>query len=155
MFNDSVTQPCVQSVHATPRVSAVSYDTERLIATVAAHLNVAPASITGAARNKEVARARLIVMYLLHEDRRLTWCAIGRVLGRDHSTVMKGHARITELLPLDRPLQLTIAALRRDILHAAAVIVPPAARARNHTELLEYRYWHMQAMRRTYGDTSW
>ncbi len=155
MFNSNVTQPCVQSPRATQRVSAVAYDTQRLIATVAAHLNVAPASITSAARNKEVARARLIVMYLLHEDRRLTWCAIGRVLGRDHSTAMKGHARITELLPLDRPLQLTIAAIRRDMLHAASMIAPPAARARTHTELLEYRYWHIQATRRAYGGAAW
>lgn len=154
MVNDNAVRPCAQSAGTTQRVSAVSYDTKRLIATVAAHLNVAPASITGTARNKEIARARLIVMYLLHEDTWLTWCAIGHALGRDHSTVMHGHARITELLPQDRPLQLAIEAIRRDMRHAALMIAPPAARARNHTELLEYRYWHMQAMRRAYGSVS-
>ena len=151
MFNDNAARVCAQNPRAMERVPAASYDTGRLIATVAAQRDVPPAAITSDARDKTAARARLIVMYLLHEDTWLTWCAIGHALGRDHSTVMHGHARITELLPQDRPLQLAIEAIRRDMLHAAAMTAPPAARARNYTELLEYRYWHTQAMRRSYG----
>lgn len=155
MFNSNAAPSCAQSPRATQRVPAASYDTQQLIATVAAHMNVAPTAITGTARNKEIARARLLVMYVLREDTSATWCGIGRVLRRDHSTVMHGHARIAELVPRDRPLRLTLEAIRSDLRHLPVTVTPPAACARTQAELLEYRYWHMRATRRTYGGASW
>jgi chromosomal replication initiation ATPase DnaA len=37
-------------------------------------------------------------MYLLREDAGLTTTQVGRTLGRDHSTVLHGHARIATTL---------------------------------------------------------
>jgi chromosomal replication initiation ATPase DnaA len=39
-----------------------------------------------------------IAMYLLREDAGLTTTQVGPALGRDHSTVLHGHARIATML---------------------------------------------------------
>jgi len=147
MYNHNVAPPCAQN----SRVPAASYDTERLIATVAAHLDVAPAAIRGNARSKEIALARLTVMYLLHEDTWHSWAEIGRLLGRDHSTVIHGHASLARTLLHDHSLRLTIEAIRCDMRSPAPATAPPAARATSRAEFFEYRYWRTQAPRRAYG----
>jgi chromosomal replication initiation ATPase DnaA len=45
-----------------------------------------------------VAQARQVAMYLLREDAGLTAAQVGQELGRDHSTVLHGHARIAHAL---------------------------------------------------------
>lgn len=54
-------------------------------------------------RATRVAQARQMVMYLLREDGGLTATQIGAELGRDHSTVLHGHARIARALALGDP----------------------------------------------------
>ena len=49
-------------------------------------------------REMTVAQARQVAMYLLREDAGLTASQIGQELGRDHSTVLHGHARIASAL---------------------------------------------------------
>lgn len=142
MFNSNAVRPCAQSPHAMQRVPAVAYDTQRLIATVGQHLDVAPEAITAHTRDKTAARARLIVMYLLREDARLTLTAIARLLDRDHSTVISGHARIAGALAYDRPLRMTIEAVRLDMRPTLRATLPAT-----WADQFEYLYWRSRARR--------
>src|ERR671933_568110 len=72
------------------RVRGSVRDLEAALASLAAA--AAPGSPATAAQ------ARQVAMYLLREDAGLTASQIGQELGRDHSTVLHGHARITSAL---------------------------------------------------------
>ena len=62
---------------------------EALIKKVAAFYQVSEADIISARRNREVAKARQVAMYLIREINHLSTTRIGELFGgRDHSTVM-------------------------------------------------------------------
>ncbi len=54
--------------------------------------------LLGKSREMTVAQARQVAMFLLREDAGLTATQVGQELGRDHSTVLHGHARIATAL---------------------------------------------------------
>jgi chromosomal replication initiator protein len=67
-------------------------------------------------RSAEVALPRQVAMYLLREEARLSLPQIGEVLGgRDHTTVMYGCQKISELLEQDDRLRRQVANLREQI----------------------------------------
>jgi len=57
--------------------------------------------LLGTARNKHVARPRQIAMWLCRNIYDLSFPDIGRVIGRDHSTVLNGCDKISRLLRQD------------------------------------------------------
>ena len=63
---------------------------EELIAFVETRCDVPPGSIRGRDRHQSVARARQIAAWLirLHSNPRRSFPEIGRLLGRDHTTIM-------------------------------------------------------------------
>lgn len=66
-------------------------------------------------RTAPVVRARQLVMYLARKENQST-LEIGRRLnGRDHSTVIHGIGRITELAPTDTNLAAQIATLKSEL----------------------------------------
>jgi len=82
------------------------------------------ADMRGRTRNREIAYARHMAMFLLKEETRCTVAEIGRLLGnRDHSTVLGGIARIN--------IERTTRAETSADLHAirATLAAPPATRA--------------------------
>jgi len=77
-----------------------------IIETVATSFGVAPQAIIGTRRDPPVALARHVAMYLMRQVADYRTRDIGRGLGnRDHSTVLYGHRRITELLPVNPELR--------------------------------------------------
>lgn len=58
------------------------------LALVAKAYHVTPDDVLGARRDKSVSAARASYCWALHESRGLSYPEIGRLLGRDHSTVM-------------------------------------------------------------------
>lgn len=62
-------------------------------------------------RTAHVALARQVAMYLLREEG-LTYSAVGRILRRDHATVMHGHARIHDLAARRPDVRYDLDALR-------------------------------------------
>jgi chromosomal replication initiator protein len=83
---------------------------ELVINTVAEYFGVSPEDLKGKTREKKIAFARQVAMYLLREEIHSSWTAIGRELGgRDHSTILHGYDKITEEIE-------TSSALRRDVL---------------------------------------
>ena len=67
-----------------------SINFDMLVETVADRFNLNPDVIFSKSRVREVADARMMIMYLAHSLMGLTAVAIGRKLNRKHSTVMHG-----------------------------------------------------------------
>jgi chromosomal replication initiator protein len=67
---------------------------EAVLQAICDYYGITRPMLLGKSRELTVAQARQVAMYLLREDAGLTANQIGQELGRDHSTVLHGHARI-------------------------------------------------------------
>lgn len=95
---------------------------EMIIKATAAHFTLAPEALLGRKRDKSVALARQIAMYLMREEMNASWTDIGRALGgRDHSTILHGHEKIATEVEAS-------SALRREILDIKEAIYNNASR---------------------------
>ena len=83
---------------------------------VSQRYNVTVADLQSKKRSKEYTLPRQIAMYLIREMTGLSTTAIGRELGdRDHTTVMHGCEKITELLAKDPTFKRNIEDLKESI----------------------------------------
>ncbi len=86
---------------------------EQVIAVVAEYYHVDIADLTGRSRNKEVVLPRQVAMYLLREETDASLPQIGDLLGgRDHTTVMYAHDKITEQIEADDTRRREILAIK-------------------------------------------
>ncbi len=93
-----------------PGAEARPVTPESIMKKVAEHYRVTEADMLSQRRNREVARARQVAMYLIRETTQLSTTRIGELFGgRDHSTVMYACDKIGEMAESDE-------ALKRDIL---------------------------------------
>lgn len=75
---------------------------DQVLGAVAAYYNLELADLTGRSRNKEVVVPRQMAMYLLREETGASLPQIGDLLGgRDHTTVMYAHDKMTDLIEQD------------------------------------------------------
>jgi chromosomal replication initiator protein len=89
---------------------------ELIINTVAEYFGVSPESLQGKTREKKIAFARQVAMYLLREELDSSWTNIGRELGgRDHSTILHGYDKIAGEIEAS-------SALRRDVLEIKEIL---------------------------------
>jgi chromosomal replication initiator protein len=89
---------------------------KRLIEIVTAYYDVALDDLLGKSREKRLAFPRQVAMYLLREESKCSYPAIGSHVGdRDHTTAMHACGKITELLEKDEQLKRDIALLREKI----------------------------------------
>ena len=80
------------------------------------HFNLAEDAIISKRKQKSIAFPRQICMYLCKEFTDLSTTDIGEKLGnRDHSTIIHGCEKISEMLKVDKSLQNTIDILRKKI----------------------------------------
>ena len=80
------------------------------------HFNLAEDAIVSKRKQKSIAFPRQICMYLCKEFTDLSTSDIGEKLGnRDHSTIIHGCDKISEMLKVDKSLQNTIDILRKKI----------------------------------------
>ena len=61
---------------------------ERIISMVSQHTGVPEEEIKGKKRTKEIAMARHVCIYILRTQTELSFPSIGKIFGRDHSTIM-------------------------------------------------------------------
>ncbi|MBO4217509.1 MAG: chromosomal replication initiator protein DnaA [Clostridia bacterium] len=61
---------------------------DRIISMVSQHTGVPEEEIKGKKRTKEIAMARHICIYMLRTQTELSFPSIGKIFGRDHSTIM-------------------------------------------------------------------
>ncbi|MDY6912119.1 MAG: chromosomal replication initiator protein DnaA [Chloroflexota bacterium] len=94
---------------------------ELIIDTSSEYFGISPDALTGKRRDKAIAFARQVAMYLMREELNSSWTDIGRALGgRDHSTVLHGHGKIASEIEASP-------ALRRDILDIRETLQASAA----------------------------
>jgi chromosomal replication initiator protein len=85
-----------------------------VIRTVALHYGLKINQITGPKRHKPVVVPRQILMYLLRTELETPLMEIGRLLGgRDHTTILHGVDKITQLLPESEDLRVDIAGIKK------------------------------------------
>ncbi|PIR75919.1 MAG: chromosomal replication initiator protein DnaA [Candidatus Magasanikbacteria bacterium CG_4_9_14_0_2_um_filter_42_11] len=89
--------------------------------TVAEFFDVAIDDILGKSREKRLAFPRQIVMYLLREELKMSYPAIGTELGgRDHTTAMHAHTKIRTELENDLKLKQDLANIKQRLYSDAA-----------------------------------
>ncbi len=97
-----------------PRRSEV--DPEEVIRTVAQTFGITVDSILGRGRSRQVALPRQIAMYLLRVESNISLPQIGEYLGgRDHTTVMYGCEKITDLLERDNRIRRQVVDIREQL----------------------------------------
>ena len=95
---------------------------ERIVIVVAEQCGVDEEQLLGRSRRQEIALARQVAMYLMREETQVSLPQIGNALGgRDHTTVMHGHAKIAGLLETDDSIRRMIAAMRTKLHNGALV----------------------------------
>ncbi len=85
---------------------------DRVLQAVAAHYRLSVAELASRRRTKAVALARQMAMYVARELSDASLGQIGSALGRDHSTVVHGCAKIAKQLAQDAALSADFEAIR-------------------------------------------
>lgn len=89
---------------------------EKVVELFAVYFDLKPEHITGKSRKKQFAEPRQLLMYLLRHELGIPLSEIGRLLGdRDHTTIMHGIEKITNLLPKKERLREQLSLVRRQI----------------------------------------
>ncbi len=93
---------------------------EQVLNVVADYYRVDLADLTGRSRNKEIVVPRQVAMYLLREETDASLPQIGDLLGgRDHTTVMYAHDKITEQIETDDTRRREILSIKEQLYHSA------------------------------------
>ena len=82
---------------------------------VSSFTGVAKDKILGKSKSKDIVRARQIMIYLITQMTDLSLPAIGRFIGRDHTTALYARDKIAEELQSDAGLDATIKDLMKNI----------------------------------------
>ncbi|MFA5130563.1 MAG: chromosomal replication initiator protein DnaA [Patescibacteria group bacterium] len=96
-----------------PTVVKRNITPKKLIEIVTVYFDVPMEDLLGKSREKRFAHPRQVAMYLLREDTKCSYPAIGAHLGdRDHTTAMHACNKITEMHKTDDQVKRDIAAIR-------------------------------------------
>jgi chromosomal replication initiator protein len=89
---------------------------DQIIKIVAEAFEISLDDIFSRSRSQRIALPRQVAMYLLREESDLSLPKIGEMLGnRDHTTVMYGHEKISDLLETDKSLRRKVVNIQEDI----------------------------------------
>lgn len=87
---------------------------DQIVEAVGLHFGVGANALRGRSRSRSIARPRQVAMYLIREETGTSLPQIGAVLGgRDHTTILYGCERITELIEQDTDLRRAVITLRQ------------------------------------------
>ncbi len=103
----------VVSVVITPPVE-IGYTPpgKRMLEVVCKYFKLSEKEMVGPRRGRTLSHARQVLMYLLTKDLRLSSVSVGKIVAREHATVLHGVDRIDYLLKTDVQLQMDIATIR-------------------------------------------
>lgn len=101
-------------------VRSGSVTAEDIIAAVARRFDVEEDMLISRNRSKEIAHARQVAMYLIREETSSSLPKIGSDLGgRDHSTILYGYGKISDLLETNETLRRDVMAIREQLFQGA------------------------------------
>lgn len=91
-------------------------ETDRILAAVAEHFDVALDALSGRQRGAVVGQARQVAIYMLREVGRCPLAEIGRLLGnRDHSTIIYGYKKVVQEMEEDAELNEAVTRIKQDL----------------------------------------
>ncbi|MEA3349078.1 MAG: chromosomal replication initiator protein DnaA [Chloroflexota bacterium] len=88
---------------------------DHIVNSVAETCNVDVDRMLGRERTHEISHPRQIAMYLIREETDSSLPQIGKVFGRDHTTVMYGHEKIADLLERDGKVRRQVMAIKEKL----------------------------------------
>ncbi|HEY46525.1 MAG: chromosomal replication initiator DnaA [Anaerolineae bacterium SM23_ 63] len=95
---------------------------ERIIAVVARQFGIEVDRLLSRERSREVALPRQVAMYLMREETSASLPQIGEALGgRDHTTVIYGYDKITNLMETDDVLRRQVLLVREKLFHEVGI----------------------------------
>jgi len=93
----------------------IKINPEDLINKIAKHYSLGKRQLLGDSRRLPVVRPRQILMYLLRKHVGLPLQEVGRLVGRDHTTVMNSVEKITQLLSVNVGIQEDIMGIKKSL----------------------------------------
>jgi chromosomal replication initiator protein len=121
---EQLSEGLVDTALADMLVRTGSLNGEQVIAAVADRFGLQVEQLLGRTRAREVALPRQIAMYLIREETDSSLPKIGEMLGgRDHTTILYGAEKISELIETDGALRRDVMAIREGLYRAAGVPV--------------------------------
>jgi chromosomal replication initiator protein len=100
----------------TQQSSKKSATPKKIISIVGKYFDIMPDDLFGKSREKKLSFPRQIVMFILREDLKMSFPAIGNELGgRDHTTAMHAHTKILTEAENDLKLKQDLIAIRQQI----------------------------------------
>jgi chromosomal replication initiator protein len=116
--NTEPTKESVKSILATLTTQNVkrSITPKEVVSIVTKYFDITLDDILGKSREKRLSFPRQITMYLLREELKLSYPAIGDELGgRDHTTAMHAHTKISTHIESDAKLKQDLGAIRQQL----------------------------------------
>ena len=105
---DVITMELVQQITKEIIDAEKAYAPELIIERIADFYNIAPEDISGKGKTRNVANARQMAIYLIRKLTSQTLEDIGKLIGRDHSTVLYSIRKMEESLASDPKLADTV-----------------------------------------------
>ena len=99
------------------RTQHVQLDINTIISRVSTYYAVSRDDIMGTSRRADICLPRQIIQYLAYKNTGLSYPEIGKVFGRDHTTVMNSIKKITDKRKTDLNLDSVIRKLEDDLHH--------------------------------------
>jgi chromosomal replication initiator protein len=96
-----------------------------ILLAVARYYGVNADDLKSKSRHKQIVEPRQMAMYLLREDAHLSTPEIGRLLNRDHTTVLHGIKQIVNDIARDGPSRAAIVGVREVIAVGSVQLVTP------------------------------
>jgi chromosomal replication initiator protein len=88
---------------------------EKVLESVSSHFSVTKKVLMSASRARTIARPRQILMYILRTELGLSLDEVGRIIGRDHSTVMHAVDTISNLASVDPKIREDISGIKNTL----------------------------------------
>ena len=113
------TAPTIESVRKILETITVgptrrSVTPKQIIAVVSSYYDLHIDDLMGACRKKNLAHPRQIIMYLMREEIKSSYPAIGTEIGqRDHTTAMHAYHKISRMLEADEKLNQDLTLIRQ------------------------------------------
>jgi chromosomal replication initiator protein len=103
-----------------------------VLTAVGRYFDVKLDDLKGKARHKQIVVPRHIAMYLLREDAHMSTPEVGRLLNRDHTTVLHGLKQVANDIARDGPARASVRGVR-EVLLEGAIQVPTMPRGAGGT----------------------
>jgi chromosomal replication initiator protein len=93
----------------------VNVTVEKIFAAVQNKYNISKSELVGKKRNKEIAFARHVSVYLIRAVTEMSFPNIAKVLSRDHATIIASYDKIQKKLSLDPVFNIEIEEMKKEV----------------------------------------